>query len=85
MRRRGGLFLWLSTKGVTVKRYFGRKLLIYIFTFILAVTIDWLIPRFMPGNPIQVMISRANLKAESAKLIYSYYMNLWTNAPLNKT
>lgn len=57
-----------------MKRYFGRKLLIYIFTFILAVTIDWLIPRFMPGNPIQVMISRANLKAESAKLIYSYYM-----------
>jgi peptide/nickel transport system permease protein len=57
-----------------VRRYFGRKLLIYILTLFLAVTIDWAIPRFMPGNPIQILISRANLKAEAAKLIYSYYM-----------
>jgi peptide/nickel transport system permease protein len=57
-----------------VRRYFGRKLLLYILTFFLAVTVDWLIPRFMPGNPIQSLIARASLKAESAKLIYSYYM-----------
>jgi peptide/nickel transport system permease protein len=57
-----------------VRRYFGRKLLLYILTFFLAVTVDWLIPRFMPGNPIQTLIARAGLKAESAKLIYSYYM-----------
>ena len=57
-----------------MRRYFGRKLFIYVLTFVLAVTIDWLIPRFMPGNPIQILISRAGLKAESAKLLYSYYM-----------
>jgi peptide/nickel transport system permease protein len=57
-----------------VRRYFGRKLLIYLLTFFLAVTIDWMIPRFMPGNPIQILIARAGLKAESAKLIYSFYM-----------
>jgi peptide/nickel transport system permease protein len=57
-----------------VRRYFGRKLLIYLLTFVLAVTIDWMIPRFMPGNPVQGLISRAGLKAESAKLIYTYYM-----------
>jgi peptide/nickel transport system permease protein len=57
-----------------VRRYFTRKLLIYLLTFVLAVTIDWLIPRFMPGNPIQILISRAGLRAESANLIYSYYM-----------
>jgi peptide/nickel transport system permease protein len=57
-----------------MRRYFERKLIIYIFTFVLAVTIDWLIPRFMPGNPIQILISRAALKAESAKLLFSYYM-----------
>jgi peptide/nickel transport system permease protein len=56
-----------------VKRYFGRKLLIYILTFFLAVTIDWLIPRFMPGNPIQTMIARFGLRAESAAAIYNYY------------
>jgi peptide/nickel transport system permease protein len=57
-----------------MRRYFTRKLFIYVLTFVLAVTIDWAIPRFMPGNPIQILISRAGLKAESAKLIYSYYM-----------
>ncbi len=54
-------------------RYFGRKLLIYILTFFLAVTIDWLIPRFMPGNPIQVMLARAGTRAEAAQLMYTYY------------
>jgi peptide/nickel transport system permease protein len=57
-----------------VSKYFRRKIFIYVLTFFLAVTIDWLIPRFMPGNPIQVLIARANLKAESAKVVYSYYM-----------
>lgn len=57
-----------------MKRYFGRKLAIYLVTFFLAVTIDWIIPRFMPGNPVQILVARAGLKAESAKLIYSHYM-----------
>lgn len=57
-----------------MSKYFRRKIFIYVLTFFLAVTIDWLIPRFMPGNPIQVLIARANLKAESAKVVYSYYM-----------
>jgi peptide/nickel transport system permease protein len=56
-----------------VGRYFGRKLLVYILTFFLAVTIDWLIPRFMPGNPIQVMLARAGARAEAAQVMYTYY------------
>jgi len=56
-----------------VKRYFQRKLLIYILTFFLAVTIDWLIPRFMPGDPVQTMLSRAQLRAEAAEVMYGYY------------
>ena len=59
--------------GCTVKRYFGRKSLIYLLTFFLAVTIDWLIPRFMPGNPIQNMLARAGLRAEAAQMMYTYY------------
>jgi peptide/nickel transport system permease protein len=59
--------------GLGVKRYFGRKVLIYILTFFLAVTIDWLIPRFMPGNPVQTMLSRAALRAEAAELLRGYY------------
>jgi len=56
-----------------VKRYFTRKLFIYLLTFFVAVTIDWLIPRFMPGNPVQVLLARATLRAEAAKEMYSYY------------
>lgn len=57
-----------------MRRYFGRKLLIYILTFFLAVTIDWLIPRFMPGNPVQVMLARmGGLRAEASERMYTYY------------
>ncbi len=56
-----------------MRQYFGRKLFIYILTFIAAVTVDWLIPRFMPGDPIQAMLARASLKAEAAKAMYTYY------------
>jgi peptide/nickel transport system permease protein len=56
-----------------VRRYFGRKLLIYILTFFLAVTIDWLIPRFMPGNPVQILLQRFTLRANAAQAMYNYY------------
>ncbi len=60
-----------------MKRYFGRKVLIYFLTFFLAVTIDWLIPRFMPGNPVQTMLSRASLHAGAYERIYDYYAGLF--------
>ena len=44
-----------------MRQYFQRKLGIYILTFFVAVTIDWMIPRFMPGDPVQTMLSRASL------------------------
>jgi len=56
-----------------VRRYFGRKLLIYLVTFFLAVTIDWMIPRFMPGNPVQNMLARAAVRPEAAEVMYGYY------------
>ena len=39
-------------------RYLARKSLLYLLTFYVAVTIDWAIPRLMPGNPIDGLISR---------------------------
>ena len=60
-----------------VKRYFGRKLLVYILTFFLAVTIDWMIPRFMPGNPVDALMARAGSFAESAALMHDYYSRVF--------
>lgn len=56
-----------------MRRYFSRKLLIYLLTFFLAVSIDWLIPRFMPGNPVQIMLARAGLRADATKTMYTFY------------
>ncbi|MCE1252444.1 MAG: ABC transporter permease [Anaerolineae bacterium] len=57
-----------------MRRYFGRKLIIYVLTFFVAVTIDWLIPRFMPGNPVDILISRAGLRGSAVSSMYTYYM-----------
>ena len=58
-----------------MRRYFGRKLLIYILTFFIAVTVDWMIPRFMPGNPITILISRAGLRGNAVSEMYTYYLD----------
>ena len=60
-----------------MRRYFGRKLLIYILTFFLAVTIDWLIPRFMPGDPITNMLARASVNVENAQVMYDYFARVF--------
>ncbi|HEY4751933.1 MAG TPA: ABC transporter permease [Candidatus Limnocylindrales bacterium] len=58
-------------------RYFGRKLLIYALTFFVAATIDWMIPRFMPGNPVQSLLSRAHVNADALPALQAYYENLF--------
>jgi peptide/nickel transport system permease protein len=74
-----------------VSRYLRRKLLIYGLTFFVAVTIDWLIPRFMPGGPVQGMLSRMSLQPEALarmqewftrsfgldRPIWEQYLNFW--------
>ena len=60
-----------------MRKYFGRKFLIYGLTFFVAVTIDWLIPRFMPGDPISNLLSRTSLSAEAAQEMYAYYSRVF--------
>ncbi len=60
-----------------MRRYFGRKLLIYSLTFFLAVTIDWMIPRFMPGDPIANMVARASINSNAAEVMHAYYTHVF--------
>jgi peptide/nickel transport system permease protein len=74
-----------------MRRYLGRKLVLYGLTFFVAVTLDWLIPRLMPGGPVQNMLSRMSLQPEAlAKMqewfnhsfgmdlpIWQQYLNFW--------
>lgn len=66
-----------------MKRYFGRKLLIYLLTFFIAATIDWMIPRFMPGNPVDILISRAGLRGNAVSQMHTFYMDAFgLNLPI---
>ncbi|MFJ3821431.1 ABC transporter permease [Streptomyces nodosus] len=59
-------------------RYFARKLLVYALTFVVAVTVNWMIPRFMPGDPVSAMISRARVsQPEAVDAMRAYYNNLF--------
>ena len=60
-----------------MRRYFGRKLFIYLLTFWVAATIDWMIPRFMPGDPIQSLLSRTQVAPEAVADLIAYYKNLF--------
>jgi peptide/nickel transport system permease protein len=61
-----------------VRRYFGRKLLIYGLTFFVAVTINWMVPRFMPGDPVAGMLARARVtQPEAVEAMRVYYTNLF--------
>ena len=54
-------------------RYLARKILIYLVTFFVAVTIDWAIPRFMPGDPIERLLSRMQAQPSAAEALTGYY------------
>jgi peptide/nickel transport system permease protein len=54
-------------------RYLTRKVSIYLLTFFVAVTIDWAIPRFMPGDPVSGLISRMQAHPAGAEALEGHY------------
>jgi peptide/nickel transport system permease protein len=60
-----------------MRQYFQRKLGIYVLTFFVAVTVDWMIPRFMPGDPVQTMLARASLRPEASQAMQAYYTSVF--------
>ena len=58
-----------------MKRYLARKIGIYAVTFWVAVTIDWAIPRFMPGDPVERLLARMQAQPSSTEALTSYYSN----------
>ncbi|GIH75656.1 ABC transporter permease [Planobispora longispora] len=61
-----------------MRRYFGRKLLVYGLTFFVAVTINWMVPRFMPGDPVSSMVARTGASnPAAAETMRVYYTGLF--------
>ena len=56
-------------------RDFARKLVTYLLTFFVAVTVDWMIPRFMPGDPVSGMLARMSLQPEAANRMMGYFLS----------
>ena len=54
-------------------RYLARKITIYLLTFVVAVTIDWAIPRLMPGDPIDGLISRINTDPTASAELHGFF------------
>ncbi|MFW6256915.1 MAG: ABC transporter permease [Bacillota bacterium] len=74
-------------------KYFSKKFIIYFFTFFIAVTINWLAPRFIPGDPINTMLAqyqgpsagKAILEARLESILglegslFHQYLTFWKN------
>ncbi len=68
-----------------MRRYLTRKIITYLVAFFIGVTVDWALPHFMPGDPIQGMLSKYNVsntagyEALYAQFQASYGLNvsLW--------
>jgi peptide/nickel transport system permease protein len=56
-----------------VTRYLARKTLLYLLTFFVAVSVDWAIPRLMPGDPIAGLISRLKADPTAAEELQGYF------------
>ncbi|ACZ29302.1 binding-protein-dependent transport systems inner membrane component [Xylanimonas cellulosilytica DSM 15894] len=57
-----------------MRTYLLRKLAIYVLTFVVAVTLNWVLPRLMPGDPVQTMLARAaSSHPETVGAMRDYY------------
>jgi peptide/nickel transport system permease protein len=56
-----------------MSKYLARKISIYLLTFYVAVTIDWAIPRLMPGDPIQGLIARIQANPTASKELQGFF------------
>jgi peptide/nickel transport system permease protein len=67
-----------------VRHYFTRKLFTYLLTFFVAATIDWLIPRLAPGDPVAILVTKTSgITPAAAAALYDYYNKLFgLNQPL---
>ena len=67
-------------------RYFGKKLIWFIITFIAAFLLNFILPRLMPGDPVAAIVARlaqGQSNASGVQAIYEQYTELFgTNEPM---
>ena len=59
-----------------LKKYYGEKVLWYVLTFVLAVGLNFILPRMMPGDPVAAIAAQTTqgvTNTEAVKQIYEEY------------
>lgn len=68
------------------KKYFGKKILWFVITFIVAVVLNFFLPRMMPGDPVAMITAKtaAGIADSSAvkKIYEDYAVQFGTDKPL---
>ena len=66
-----------------MRRYLTRKLITYLLAFFVGATIDWGIPHLMPGDPVQLFLSKFDLEPGGYAALYKTMAAAFgTNLPL---
>ena len=55
-------------------RYLARKIIIYLITFVFAVPLNWAVPRFAPGNPVSMLLSRFTVMEGGWEILESFFV-----------
>ncbi len=70
------------------RKYFGKKLVWFFATFILAFLLNFILPRLMPGDPVAVITQRVTtgmISETGVQAIYQEYAELFgTNKPIHE-
>ncbi|MCL2181648.1 MAG: ABC transporter permease [Treponema sp.] len=70
-------------KGFQLKglpRYFAKKSLWYLLTFLIAIFLNFLLPRLIPGNPVNAIVARMSAGATdyaTVQMMYDTYTRLF--------
>jgi peptide/nickel transport system permease protein len=69
------------------RKYFGKKIIWFIITFIIAILLNFILPRLMPGDPVAGITSkvvRGMTSSEAVREVYENYAELFgTNKPMH--
>ena len=57
------------------RKYFGKKLLWFALTFMVAVVLNFVLPRLMPADPVAVIMSKMGTMTDATaiKAMYDRY------------
>ena len=61
----------------TFRRYLARKALWYLAALVAAVVLNWYLPRLIPGNPVDALLSqlgRGGVQGEQIQRIHAAYV-----------